>query len=208
MDTATIFWRKEFNRLISLSFRSEIPWKRNRSHPSTMSSSSLPKFCHWLEITPQLFERILRCMLPKRALKTSPKLRFSMALKINNNDDWDQVPCLPEMFPHVQVRLLEFLNFRVCHFHWLSFFWPRCGMDFGQGNPPRNPKAQSWRYNLLHLKSWPGVFGSHDHGPGFDAQAKMVSNYTLILDLRIFGGCKKFQRKMFLNGGFHGDLPW
>ncbi len=50
-----------------------------------------PKKCHWLEIAPLFSSRVLHCngtQRRKTALRC-PKLRFSMALKINKN--WDQL---------------------------------------------------------------------------------------------------------------------
>lgn len=131
MDAATIFWGKEFNRLISPSFRGNTLEEKSQpapidvknrvpffgrvscitaqcsnqiSEPSTISSSSLSKFCHWLEITPQ-FSRNGFSVRRNPALK----LRFS-APKINKNDDWDQLPCLSEMFTHFQLRVFELLG--------------------------------------------------------------------------------------------------
>lgn len=69
-------------------------------------------------------------------------------------------------------------------------------IKFNQVQPSENPKAQSWRYNLLHLKMLPGSLDhtTMDHA-GFDAQTIMVSNYTLILDLRMVGGWKSSNEK-------------
>ena len=242
MDAATIFWGKEFNRLISPSFRGNTLEEKSQpapvdvknrvpffgrvscitaqcsnqiSEPSTISSSLLPKCCHWLEITPQ-FSRNGFSVGRNPALK----LRFS-APKINKNDDWDQLPCLSEMFPHFQLRVFELLG--------LPF-----PLDHGEALDSQSkmqtclPYTTSLRFNQVQSSATigkpqssvlavqpfapqdvAGVVGSHNHGP---CRVWCPNNNGLKLypDLRFANGwwLEKFQRKMFFQMVFfHGGLP-